>query len=619
MAIGDSGKRESVFRLKRGSSFTALIVFWVFSAFYPIVGKLLRAEEPPVSVQEWWVIAGKDAYVLSEPGPTYRNKFEVGENANLFVTSPDNSLLAIGSHGATTPNFTWGGRYELWPKPGSHSSITLIKNTSLELIGQFTVPFRPGFLAFSTDQKTIVAVSIGQVSKNKEKHIAPQIFLMDVSSGKIHNPVELASEPTDFWYVPEKDRMMVPCEGFAKRADAPPELIVFDTVSGSVEKMKLPSAPSKWHEAGVDDLRYLELETGVAVVNTDGKLAGEVIQAGTQKLFFMRAPKGNQFFLAGKTQKQGKLALLEGGRVSKSVDVPIIEAVLFDGSLSRMILCAKKQGVILNPQTLAELDKIPLPNSFREVRLAPGEKRLYINQYGDQVVVVDLEKKQEVARFTSGRGSIKFLQEMAAASANALGQINYALTGIPSQYVQVPQAVQTMAFSPSGNFVYVFNSQTNDITVVETVNHTSPRKVPTGPVSGRDFLWQLPGGTHLISVGFNKLLSFDTEKGEVVTEQQFPNKSKLQYEPSLGLLFVHGETGIEVHRPAPFEKVKSLDAATKLLLVPEAQRFFVFTPKGAGLYDYDMKLQKELEGIPEGTRVYFVPQKGAPVSAGSSQ
>jgi hypothetical protein len=581
---------------------------WLFGLFFLGVFQVTSFSLEQPKILEWWVMAGKEAHVLVEPGLAVRAKFEVGINPTLLILNDDQSLVAISSNGAVKPNFTWSGITELWPLPGSSSSISLIKRPSMELLGTYTVPFRPGFMSFTTDNKTLVVVSLGQVSKNAEKHIPPQIFLMDVSSGKIRNAVQLASQPSDYWYVPAKNRLLVPCAGFMKRADAPPELVVFDTVSGSVEKIKLPSAPSYWREMGKEELQYLELEKGVVVVTAEGKLQGEPITAGTDKLFFIRAPQGNHHYLAGKTKKQGSFLLLDGGQVVKSVEGPIVEAALFDSNQSRLFLCVKKQGLIVDPATLKELDRIPLPNSFLEVRLAPGEKRLYVNQFGDQVVVVDLEKKQEIARFTSGRGSIKFLQELGAAAANMLGQMAYEMGGVPPNYVTVPRAVQTMAFAPSGKFVYVFNSQTNDITVVETENHTSPRKVPTGLVLGNNFLWQLPGGRHLISVGANKVLTLDTETGEVVTEQQF-HKATLRYEPSLGLLFVQTEAGMEVHRPVPFEKVKDMGASGKLLFVPEGQRFFLFSPKGAKVYDYQLNLLKELEGITEEGRVFFVPEK----------
>ena len=606
---------------------------------------------PQLQNQEVWLTAGKQAVVLPNLGAGQPIKLDVTENVRRVVVSPDGRLVAVASYGAVKGYLTWGGIHEVWPESVNQSQVTIVKRPGYEIAGQYPVPFRPEFIGFTSDGATLVGVTLGQVSKNEKKHIAPQVFLLEVASGKLRGQVELASEPIEPWFDAGTNRLLIPCRGFEKRAGATPELVIYDVTSGKAEKTPLPSPPEQWLETGAEDSRYLELENSVVTVGADGKLIGSVIQAGSEKLFLQPVPGSHRWLLAGKTKKQGQLIVIEDGRAVKTLEVPPLIVIVFDDKASRMFLCASKQGFIYDLASLTEVAKIPLPGAIRGVSLAPDEKRLYINEVGDDVTVVDLETKQVAAHFTTGRGSIKFWQEVGAAVASSFGNPY----GAYGRYY-VKSAVQSLAFSPSGNFVYVFNSQTRDITVVETKGHTvSPRKVPTGDVgtgspygtgwgsnaqldlNALGFLWLTPDGRYLASCGIGKLLVFDTEKGEMLVEREFkfdnrrlverPEQRPLRYEPSLGLIFARSAAGTEIYRPGPFEKVKDLGpesawpndkvkrgqfgVARDLVFQPQARRFFLLTTKGVGVYDYDLNLLRMIEGLPGVEQVQLVSAQPA--------
>jgi YVTN family beta-propeller protein len=596
-------------------------------------------EQPPSPAREWWLTVGGEAFVLLEPGATYRAKFEVGENARNLVLSPDGSLAAISSDGTVKTHVTLTGTVEHWPEGGSQSSITLVKKSDYKLVGRYPVPFRPYSVKFTDDGKALVIVSLGQVSNDKKKHIAPQIGLLDVASGKLRNQVELASEPSDVWHV--SNRVIVPCRGMKKQAEAPPELVIYDTATGGTQKVALPSSPLGWHDTGSEGTRYLELEDGVLVVNLEGKPTGPPVEAGKETVFFVPGPQGKQFFLAGKSKDQGRLVILEAGRVLKTLETPPPKAILLDATASRLILYGKGQGLILDSQTFAEQARIPLPNLIAEAQLHPAGKRLYVNEPSGQVSVIDLETKQQIARFASGRGGAKFFQNVAVPMLMALASARtYQLTGAPGPTITWtgPLPIQSLAFSPSGNFLYVFNTQTNDVTIVNTRDHTVLRKVGLGPLpfnpeQARELAglhpWQSADGRYLISCQGDKVVVLDTEKGEVLTEQTF-KVTHLRYEPSLGLVFVQHADGTDVYHAAPFDYLKDLRPSYKLAFAPkhvklserapgrfqpperlvfrpEARRFFVFSPNGASVYDYDLKLISEVEGVSGSSDVGVLP------------
>ena len=570
------------------------------------------------AAHEWWISSGKDVLVLVDPGPQYRARVEVGPTLMAVVRSPEGRLVAVASAGDTSTNATWSLQLELWPKAGgAKSQVTLVSGSDYTPVARLEVAFLPRDLAFSSDGQRLLVVSLGQMSKNKQKQILPQITLLDVPNAKVLSQAPLTSSPIAIWRPAGSDLVLVPCAGFKPGTPVPPELAVVNLTTGAIEKIALPSAPVAWHDMGSSDRRYLELENHVLVVGADGKLGGEPLTAGSELLLFGPAGEGKgRYFMAGKTGKQGQLALVEEGRVTKTAAIPPATAVLLDVKNSRLFVCASKKGVVLNAESLGDAAELPLPGAFHEVMLDPAQKRLFVNAMGDHVMVVDVETRQQVGQFTSGRGSVKFLQELGAAAAQGLSRMQYQLTGVPGMGMMAtaPTAVQSMAFSPSGNFIYVFNSATSDITVVDTKTFiSSTRKVPTGMMIGQA-LWRTPGGGRLISVGYDKLLVFDTEKGELLTEQQFP-KARLQYEPSFGRIVVKSREATEIYDAAPLNKLKSLPPLGNLTFYPEGKRLFAIGDKGLSIFDYDLNLVQEVAGVKVIGKVERIPMPTVPAAA----
>jgi hypothetical protein len=124
---------------------------------------------------------------------------------------------------------------------------------------------------------------------------------------------------------------------------------------------------------------------------------------------------------------------------------------------------------------------------------------------------------------------------------------------------------------------------------------------PSGP-----FLWSLPGGLQLLSVGLNKLILFDTEKGSVGYEREFP-KSWLHYHPELGLVQVRTKQALELWRPWPLEKAASFEPQDANVLVRAAEhRVFVYSAKGTQVLDETLRRLGEVATSGEALRVYLV-------------
>ena len=449
--------------------------------------------QAPAAEKEFWFLSGSEAVISSDAPFKTRGRVEVGENAGPLVVSTDHHLVAIASTGAIKKKGVFGGP-EDWPEPGSKSTVSLIRSGSLDTLARIDVAFRPNFMGFTKDGRTLIVISLGQVHKDPKRHLPPHVYGIDAETGKVRFNTELRSEPRDQWLAESSDRLLIALAGHDKRPDAPPELVVLDASTGALERTKLSSPPLSFRKTGLSDARYLELENALVVVDSSGRLQGDPIRAGEEKLFFLDAPEGSRGFLAGKTKKEGKLLVLEGGKTTKALDVPPVKDIFFDGKGGRLFVCGSKQALVMDAIDLSVRATLTLPEDFRDIHLDPSGQRLYVNEVGDGVTVVDILSGRQAARFASGRGGKKLLLAMAAGLASALSPYRYGLTvPMPREDIRVPTAVQALAFAPNGKFVYVHNSTTNDITVVETEGHTSVVKVGTGAIATDPFLWSLPG------------------------------------------------------------------------------------------------------------------------------
>ena len=605
----------------------------------------IATSQPRSPGRVWWVEAGAQEFVLKEHVKQPLATFEVGENARFLAKSPDGSLVAIASDGRVKVHRTFGGVLEHWPEGGSQSAVTLIKMPDYGVAGHYKVPFRPHFIAFGADGTRLVVVSLGQVSKNKHKQISPEITLLEIPGGKVLKQVELDSAPLEPWFIPQTHRLIVPCRGAANGEEAPPELVVLDTRQGSVHKVPLPSMPVAWHEGNTRDGRYLITRTGIVILTVAGDVVSKPVEAGEEITLFQPDPHAGRCFLAGKTNDQGRLIVLKNGQVVKSLETIPAEDLIIDEKQSRLILYGDKQGAILDSQTFAEQGRLPLPDHVIQARMGPEGSRLYVVDQGYHINVIDLATRQQVARITAGRGGAKFLRNVLVPSVMTFATVgSLAATGTPGIYPfigSLPFAgrpVYCMAFSPKGHFVYVFNPRTNDITIVKSADNSVVRKVAVGPTMpdwmreraiAEGSLWQTADGRYLVSCQLDKVVVFDTEKGAVAGEKDYKG-AKPRYEPGLGFIFVQEADGTEVLRLASLAFVKDLKPAGKfvfkpkhegifskgqgtfeppedLVFKPRARRFFLFSPAGVRIFDYDLNPVGQVVGISNSGGVEVLP------------
>jgi hypothetical protein len=559
---------------------------------------------------QWWIVSGNRAMVFDD-GLKRIAEVDIGATARAPLLSPDQRHLAVASAGEMTSHKARKtGRWEFWPQPGSVSTVTVLKAGSLEVTGRRAVRFRPVRILY-VDNETLLVVSAGQLSTEAEKQILPAITVLTVPEAEVRHEIELNGPPFDIWYHEASRLLHVACEGFGGRAA---EIVTFDPERGTIRATVLQSDVTGigWRTTGDPDTRYLELADGIVTVTSTGELVGPPIRAGTAKVFFAPMPDGGRYLLAGRSGDTLRLMILQEGRVTQQVEIDRIKwlrsgirvsaagsvLVVIGEKVPRLIVCSAKQGVVLHPETLAELGRLKLPGSFTDVLLDPAERRLYA-YHGDSVTVVDVEHNRKVATFAIGS---EFKKLVASGSRWIRVQ---AVRPQPS--VDKTRRVFTMAFAPSGSHLFVYSATARDVTIVETDGHTSKRKVGIGDIN-LGGLYHLQGGRLLIAFKGNKIIGFDAEAGTVVAELNLPDSVYIWHE-ALDIIFIRSATGTIAHRSGTLERVGDLgpelalsqqaiaDQAGGMMFSPRERLFVATTSHGVRLYDYDLKKVGDFDNV----------------------
>jgi hypothetical protein len=228
--------------------------------------------------------------------------------------------------------------------------------------------------------------------------------------------------------------------------------------------------------------------------------------------------------------------------------------------------------VPLNARTAAGKSLGGVPG---EVLYLPGVKkaamtvRTPFGQPTSKVAIVDLAGNRVEHVVTTGRGSVKFGKFMGAMALSiALSSLSYyggysmaQATGSPFFFYNIytftpaPPNLELSA-SADGKFVYALNSQTNDVTVINTQDGTADTKIAVGGgcrrvaiAPGGRFIYSYTGGqVSLIDTQTNKKhLEHQVPSGRVLTVHTFDADKRLAALTSKSLLILDTEKGALAH------------------------------------------------------------------------
>jgi YVTN family beta-propeller protein len=481
------------------------------------------------------------------------------------MATPDGSRLVILDRG---PGKDAGDRG--WASTGK-ASATFVDADQMQVVGRADLGWglsldRPATVG--PDGRRLAVLCPGYQSKKAQERQATEVVVLDVGAAKEIGRITLERPPVE-WIGGADGRRVYALLPRPDPKDAPggsASLVAVDLETGAAAG-SLPLAGDVTQLVPSPDGRLLyALDRGKPSGNPEKNLNGHLYVVSVEPFAVMATldagsgPKGAFFEESSKALVILSQAAVKGGdqkgelRVVRAekleTTVPVVPAPLFlrrspDGR--QLYVVGEKILKILALPSFAPVRDVPIegagtnwtsntqPGPPNELVVTPDASRgllTYVNS--SKLLVLDLNTGAKVGSVTTGRKGAK-LAKMAevtainagsyfdardAARANGDTMFSYDVYGIRA-------ASTNIALRPDGRFAYVLNTQTNDVTIVDTVAAKDIDKIAVG---GRELV-PLPSGRFVAVVSPTGLNLLDTTSNAVAGKWDLPGLLPLTFAP----------------------------------------------------------------------------------------
>lgn len=446
-----------------------------------------------------------------------------------IVLTPEGSGIVVIDHGPGKMNSRFGWR------PSRRSSLTLIDAASLQPIASAEgVWGRPTLHHIANDGSRLTIVGPGYRSKHREETRPPEIVNVDLRTGATiarfdlslmvgssHSSVEWAATSAlspDGQYLYLLDRGK-PSTNPNKHING--RIVVVSTTTGEERAALGAGSEPRGLIVDKDEGQVVVLSDHPPYVKAPEQRYGELriirgdriattVSVGSDPQFLRVSQDGAYFYVFSSQglTRVDRLALQPAGQMR--VDrAGITGWVAGEGDTPQTRLVARvgQDWVDMTWRVPERGDS----GTVSDASISPDGRRAYVLHAGSsQLSVLDLETQSRIATVTTGRRSAKVKRFLSAAVGTALSyasaRYQAEMRGQPFFFYRVYSALpaQTeLAVRPDGKFVYILNSQTKDVTVVDAA---SARVVRHLPVAGT-YLQVLPE-SDLLCVGDSAAMSF---------------------------------------------------------------------------------------------------------------
>jgi hypothetical protein len=337
--------------------------------------------------------------------------------------------------------------------------------------------------------------------KKPKRHVPASLAALDLDAGTRLAQRELPEAPVAM-ALSEGDAGLVlvfsPGDATQKKGARPPariEVLDLDTLATrSSLTLPGPAAQVLWSESGA---RAYVLDAGredkdpakavpghVYVVDTSAPAVSADLELGPSPGPLSWDPVREAFYVltAPRKGKQGAaIYVIAGERVVAERPLPRRPlSVVPAPDRSRYYVLDEGGVTLLDAELTQVVGSIQTPKPRSLVLLGGSGPRALVTHVGqERVSVVDVQEGKTLASVGTGRTGVKLLQSAAAGFATAVagavaqGQLPASViagSGIyPGQVVTVPQGDTTAAVTADGSTACVYNSQTDDVTVIDLV------------------------------------------------------------------------------------------------------------------------------------------------------
>lgn len=432
--------------------------------------------------------------------------------------------------------------------PLEESSITILDAGTLQTVAHIDLGWGLAAYQLTPDGKALVAILSGYKSKKPEEALPSEIAVVDLLKGQLTAHIELPRQPVSFSLSHDgataaiffgdlkyQGGMIVERASYTNAG-----LQFFDlatlsaqgqlTFDGSIES-PLPSADGAYlyliDRGQASNKPEKNVNGKIHVVSLQEKKEVATLDAGASPgETFSDEESGNLLLLSkgdpvkGEKNVDGEVRLLRGPSIPSILKVASApQFVRVSPDRKRLYIVSPSAISVFDYPALRELGRISIGKPSSDLAFDPkGKLGFVLHPESSQLTILDLDAMRQTASVTTGRAGVKFVKAAGAVAltaasataaygqaynmAQATGGVGYA----PYQVFTVAPAHTSIAVKPDGAYVYVLNSQTNDVTVVKTGSGEVTAKIPDGGVR----LQMLSGGSVLAIVGRKSIRRIDT-------------------------------------------------------------------------------------------------------------
>jgi DNA-binding beta-propeller fold protein YncE len=345
------------------------------------------------------------------------------------------------------------------------------------VVSRLELTQEPDYLSMP-DNSTLVAVGMGKPFEKPEKRKPGwvQVFRGPVLESRASLPVP--GPVTYFQWDPKMTRLYL-------------------TDTGNNDKNPQKAKPGRLYAF---DPVEPKLSEGVDIGMGPGPLAWD---AEMKVFYLLNIPRKIEV-------AKPAVLVFNGERVVHRLELPRLPFSMIKAPDHKRFYVLEEKALTIVDGLLQKVEgSIPLGKPPQGVTFMDPPNRAYVlHPYSSAVTSVNLSEGRVGTQITTGRGSIKFLQELGAAAAGmASGIASYSVYGsywVTGQVIMTPRPSTDALLSRDGRTLFVYNSRTVDITIVDTLTDQVLGMHPGGGAgrrfiqNGKFFVIQAPGDLTLV-------------------------------------------------------------------------------------------------------------------------
>jgi hypothetical protein len=418
--------------------------------------------------------------------------------------------------------------------------FSVVDLATLTIVGQETLGREfPIQAIHTTDGKGGYLLCAGIDSKKPQEQVLPCLIAVDAMSGHIRLRRDLAQSPQIISLTENQKSVVLVYAGeeSSKSEKSLPARVEFLDAQSLETRSTLslpgPAADVQWSkdrsllyvlDAGVDEKKPEKARPGhVYVIDlAEARLAAK-LEIGIAPSPLLWDPRKQVFYILTVPQKAKSasrtLMVLEGERIIKNLKLAKEPFSIVPAPDWSSYYILDESGITIVDGEISRIDgAIPLSPPPKSLLFLESTSNAYVlHPNSSKVTAVDLKAQKVIASITTGRGGMKFANFLGAVAATTLsgiaaqaqarlrGQSYYSYT-----VYTVADAQTDALVSSDGKTAYIYNSQTNDVTVVDTSTHKNVLMFAGGSdglflVNGRKSLAAWGGGLTLVDTATQTL------------------------------------------------------------------------------------------------------------------